>query len=96
MSDKVTLKRLLDNARRSLSGADEALERFVEDHRVGEVLDSTRAAEYCGLAKGTLYNLASRREGPVQHKHGRKTVYYPVDLDVYLFSRVQPILSDAA
>lgn len=96
MNERVTLKRLLDDVRASTSGSTEALERFVQDHRVGEVLDTSRAAEYCGLAKGTLYNLASRREGPVQHKHGRKTVYYPVDLDVYLFSRVQPVIADAA
>ena len=96
MNDKIALKRLLDDVRASVPGSAEALERFVQDHRVGEVLDTSRAAEYCGLAKGTLYNLASRRDGPVQHKHGRKTVYYPVDLDVYLFSRVQLALADAA
>lgn len=90
MIDRTELKRLLDDAEWGVTDARYAVQTFIERHRIGEVLSAARAAEYCGLAVGTLYNLASRREGPVTHKHGRKTVYYPVDLDVYLHSRVRP------
>lgn len=96
MSDRTKLKELLEEARANAEGAAAALQQFVQDHRIGEVLDTTRAATYCGLAVGTMYNLASRREGPYSHKHGRKTVYYPVDLDVYLYSRVRPAVAEAA
>ncbi len=88
--DRAELKRLLDDVAWGVTGAPRAAQAFVERHRVGEVLSATRAAEYCGLAVGTLYNLASRNEGPVAHKHGRKTVYYPVDLDVFLYGRIRP------
>lgn len=56
----------------------------------GRVLDTTAAADYCGLAVGTMYNLRSTGEGPKAYKHGRKTVYYPADLDAWLESRIVP------
>ncbi|MFD4111643.1 helix-turn-helix transcriptional regulator [Streptomyces sp. NPDC058650] len=56
----------------------------------GPVLDTPRAAEYCGLATGTFYNLRSSGEGPKAYKHGRKTVYFPVDLDSWLAERLTP------
>lgn len=56
----------------------------------GRVLDTVKAADYCGLAVGTMYNLRSTGEGPKAYKHGRKTVYYPADLDVWLASRLTP------
>jgi predicted DNA-binding transcriptional regulator AlpA len=46
------------------------------------------AAEYCGLAVQTLYNLKHDGLGPKAHKHGRLTVYYPSDLDAWLEDRL--------
>lgn len=62
----------------------------VDAFKRGPVLDTRRAAEYCGLAAGTMYNLRSSEEGPTAYKHGRKTVYYPADLDRWLASRIVP------
>lgn len=56
----------------------------------GRVLDTVAAAAYCGLAVGTMYNLRSTGEGPKAYKNGRKTVYYPADLNVWLESRLVP------
>lgn len=62
----------------------------------GGVLDTAHAAVYCGLATGTMYNLKSKGEGPVAHKHGRKTVYFPADLDRWLEDRIVPDLQEAS
>ncbi|MFT4124427.1 MAG: hypothetical protein QM635_11420 [Microbacteriaceae bacterium] len=48
----------------------------------------TQAAAYVGLAPKTLRNLKALGEGPRAYKHGRLTVYYPADLDVWLSTRL--------
>lgn len=60
------------------------------ESRSGMVLDTSHAAVYCGLSRGTMYNLQSKRQGPPAFKHGRKTVYYPADLDAWLATRITP------
>jgi predicted DNA-binding transcriptional regulator AlpA len=67
-----------------------AVSTLLTPTRAGEVLDAKRAAMYCGIARQTLYNLRYKREGPVAHYHGRKTVFYPADLDAWLESRIRP------
>ncbi len=59
-----------------------------EVERRGPVLTTARAAEYCGIALQTLYNLLSAGDGPKAFKQGRLNVFYPVDLDAWLASRV--------
>lgn len=54
----------------------------------GGVLNVKRAAEYCGVAVRTLYNLKSKGNGPKAYKNGRLTVYYPADLDEWLKGRL--------
>lgn len=56
--------------------------------RRGPVLTTARAAEYCGIAVQTLYNLLSAGEGPKAFKQGRLNVFYPVDLDDWLAGRI--------
>lgn len=56
--------------------------------RGGPVLTTARAAEYCGIAVQTLYNLISAGEGPKVFKQGRLNAFFPVDLDVWLASRI--------
>lgn len=56
--------------------------------RRGQVLTTRRAAEYCGIAPQTLYNLLAAGAGPKVFKQGRLNVFYPVDLDVWLQGRV--------
>ncbi|MGH3703765.1 MAG: helix-turn-helix transcriptional regulator [Agromyces sp.] len=56
----------------------------------GPVLDTARAASYCGIATQTLYNLRTQEQAPKAYKHGRKTVYYPADLDAWLKARLTP------
>lgn len=90
MDDTPSLKHLLENAATGDPDAITALDRYILERRVGPVLDTPHAAAYCGLAAGTMYNLAYLGEGPVAHKHGRRTVYYPVDLDVFLAAKVSP------
>lgn len=90
MTDTPSLKDLLEHAATGDRAAIDALNDYVEERRVGPLLDTPHAAAYCGLAPGTMYNLAYQGEGPVAHKHGRRTVYYPVDLDVFLAAKVFP------
>lgn len=56
--------------------------------RTGPVLTSTDAAEYVGIEVQTLYNLRAAGSAPKAFKHGRKTVYYPSDLDAWLRARL--------
>lgn len=60
------------------------------EQRRGPVLDAIRAAEYCGISRGTLWNLLSQGKGPVSFKNGSKLAFYPADLDDWLASRIQP------
>ncbi len=54
----------------------------------GPVLTVKAAAEYCGVAARTLYNLKYEGTGPTAYKHGRLTVYFTNDLDAWLTSRL--------
>lgn len=54
----------------------------------GPVLTVKAAAEYCGIKPQTLYNLKSAGDGPKAYKQGRLTVYYVVDLDAWLSTRL--------
>lgn len=56
--------------------------------RMGPVLTTRRAAEYCGLAHQTFRNLLAQGAGPTAFKHGRLNAFYPVDLDAWLVSRL--------
>ena len=56
--------------------------------RRGPVLTTARAAEYCGIAVQTLYNLLSQGEGPKAFKQGRLNAFYPTDLDEWLAGRI--------
>ena len=56
--------------------------------RRGPVLTTRRAAEYCGLAHQTLRNLLAAGQGPKVFKQGRLNVFYPVDLDAWMKTRV--------
>lgn len=60
------------------------------ESRTGPVLDTERASAYCGIARQTLYNHRAAGTAPKAFKHGRKTVYYPADLDEWLKSRITP------
>ena len=59
-----------------------------EGERTGPVLNTRRAAEYCGVAHQTLRNLLAAGHGPRVFKHGRLNVFYPVDLDTWLAGRI--------
>ncbi|RKE60432.1 helix-turn-helix domain-containing protein [Microbacterium sp. AG238] len=56
--------------------------------RTGPVLSTRRAAEYCGIAHQTLRNLLAAGRGPKMFKQGRLNVFYPVDLDAWMTTRV--------
>lgn len=56
--------------------------------RTGPVLTTKRAAEYCGIATQTLYNLMTAGVGPKSFKQGRLNVFYPSDLDSWLQTRI--------
>lgn len=56
--------------------------------RRGPVLTTRDAAKYCGLAYQTLRNLLATNEGPKKFKQGALNVFYPVDLDAWLATRV--------
>jgi excisionase family DNA binding protein len=62
-----------------------------EHGMVGPVLTSKAAAEYCGMAVQTLYNLISQGAGPKHYKHGTLSAFYPADLDEWNRARLQPI-----
>jgi predicted DNA-binding transcriptional regulator AlpA len=64
--------------------------------RRGPVLNTRRAAEYCGIAVQTLYNELSNGNGPELHKQGRLNAFYPADLDAWLATRVTASNRDQA
>lgn len=56
----------------------------------GPVLTSKAAAEYCGIAEQTLYNLISQGAGPKHYKRGRLNAFYATDLDAWNQARLVP------
>lgn len=56
--------------------------------RRGPVLTTRDAAKYSGLAYQTFRNLLAAGEGPKKFKQGALNVFYPVDLDAWLATRV--------
>lgn len=56
----------------------------------GPVLTSKAAAEYCGLAVQTLYNLISQGQGPKHYKQGKRNAFYATDLDDWNKARLVP------
>jgi len=59
----------------------------------GPVLRARDAAKYCGISYDRFRHLLCLGEGPHGYKHGRLNVFYPVDLDAWLTSRLVPITS---
>lgn len=59
-------------------------------------LRTQEAADYCGVAVRTLYNLKYKGGGPEWSKHGRMTMYRPGDLDTWLEARTTPGQSAAS
>lgn len=57
--------------------------------RKGPVLNTRAAATYCGLAHQTFRNLLAAHAGPKVFKQGRLNVFYPVDLDAWMRTRVK-------
>ena len=53
------------------------------------VLTSKQAAEYCGMALQTFYNLLSQGNGPKYYKQGRKNAFYESDLDDWNRARLE-------
>lgn len=58
--------------------------------RSGPVLRTPAAAEYCGIARQTLYNAINLGVGPTHYRQGRLLAFYPEDLDVWLLTRLTP------
>lgn len=56
--------------------------------RRGPVLTTRDAAKYSGLAYQTFRNLLAAGDGPKRFKQGALNVFYPVDLDAWLATRV--------
>lgn len=56
--------------------------------RRGPVLNTRRAAEYCGLAHQTLRNLLAAGQGPKVFKQGRLNAFYESDLSDWVASRL--------
>lgn len=56
----------------------------------GPVLTSRAAAEYCGMAVQTLYNLISQGQGPKHYKQGKRNAFYAADLDEWNRQRLVP------
>ncbi|WP_336642087.1 helix-turn-helix domain-containing protein [Microbacterium sp. USHLN272] len=56
--------------------------------RRGPVLTTRDAAKYSGLAYQTFRNLLAANEGPKRFKQGALNVFYPVDLDAWLATRI--------
>lgn len=57
----------------------------------GPVLTSRAAADYCGMAVQTLYNLISRGDGPKYYKQGKRNAFYESDLDEWNRSRLTEV-----
>jgi predicted DNA-binding transcriptional regulator AlpA len=54
----------------------------------GPVLTSKAAADYCGMAVQTLYNLISQGNGPKHYKQGKRNAFYTADLDAWNQARL--------
>jgi predicted DNA-binding transcriptional regulator AlpA len=60
-----------------------------------KVVTAKTAARYVGLSESTLAKLRLNGNGPIYCKLGRRVVYRPVDLDLWLQSRTVRDTSDA-
>lgn len=60
-----------------------------------KVVTAKTAARYVGLSESTLAKLRLNGNGPMYCKLGRRVVYRPVDLDLWLQSRTVRDTSDA-
>jgi predicted DNA-binding transcriptional regulator AlpA len=65
-------------------------EDLVRPPMTGPVLTTRSAAEYCGIAEQTLYNLVSQGAGPKRYKRGRLNAFYAGDLDNWNRARLRP------
>lgn len=61
----------------------------------GPVFTSKAAADYCGVATQTLYNLISRGEGPKHFKQGSRNAFFQADLDQWNAERLTPATTKA-
>jgi predicted DNA-binding transcriptional regulator AlpA len=60
----------------------------------GPVLTSKAAADYCGMAVQTLYNLISQGKGPKHYKQGKRNAFYTADLDAWNKARLVLVPAD--
>jgi predicted DNA-binding transcriptional regulator AlpA len=60
----------------------------------GPVLTSKAAADYCGMAVQTLYNLISQGKGPKHYKQGKRNAFYTADLDAWNQARLILVEAD--
>jgi predicted DNA-binding transcriptional regulator AlpA len=60
----------------------------------GPVLTSKAAADYCGMAVQTLYNLISQGKGPKHYKQGKRNAFYTADLDAWNHARLVLVPAD--
>jgi predicted DNA-binding transcriptional regulator AlpA len=60
----------------------------------GPVLTSKAAADYCGMAVQTLYNLISQGAGPKHYKQGKRNAFYTADLDAWNQARLILVEAD--
>ena len=60
-----------------------------------KVVTAKTAARYVGLSESTLTKLRLNGNGPIYCKLGRRVVYRPIDLDLWLQSRTVRDTSDA-
>jgi predicted DNA-binding transcriptional regulator AlpA len=60
----------------------------------GPVLTSKAAADYCGMAVQTLYNLISQGKGPKHYKQGKRNAFYTADLDAWNQARLILVPAD--
>jgi predicted DNA-binding transcriptional regulator AlpA len=60
-----------------------------------KVVTAKTAARYVGLSESTLAKLRLNGNGPIYCKLGRRVVYRPIDLDLWLQSRTVRDTSDA-
>jgi predicted DNA-binding transcriptional regulator AlpA len=60
-----------------------------------KVLTAKLAAHFVGLSESTLAKLRLNGNGPVYCKLGRRVVYRPADLELWLQSRTTSDTSDA-
>jgi predicted DNA-binding transcriptional regulator AlpA len=60
----------------------------------GPILTSKAAADYCGMAVQTLYNLISQGKGPKHYKQGKRNAFYTADLDAWNKARLILVEAD--